>query len=250
MLDKLIEITKDECADFSDREAECSDNNHALQAAQGDTSSYDFLYRKHYRRTRSICLRIAGQESAEDLAQDAWIQVFRKIKSFRGDSAFTTWLHRLTVNTCLMHFRKRQVKCEFVTDDEEFPVVITPGSERPSRMQIIDSIALEEAFQYLAEGYRNVILYHDILGYEHEEVAVILKCSVGTSKSQLHKARTKLKWLLTRKNISSSRNNIVDAQYDKTLGIELPAINIGDWRRAIDDAEDTESESYEDFFED
>jgi len=133
---------------------------------------------------------------AEDLAQEAFIQLFRKIGSFRGESAFTTWLHRLTVNQVLMHFRKKGVKLEQTTDDGETPVQIVAGTQNPNAMPVVDRIALDRAIGQLPPGYRTVFVLHDVEGHEHEEIAGMLGCSVGTSKSQLHKARMKLRTLL------------------------------------------------------
>jgi RNA polymerase sigma-70 factor (ECF subfamily) len=133
---------------------------------------------------------------AEDLAQEAFIQLFRKIGSFRGDSAFTTWLHRLTVNQVLMHFRKASVKREQTTEEDETPVQIVRGTENPNAMPVLDRIALDKALAGLPPGYRTVFVLHDVEGYEHEEIAKMLGVAVGTSKSQLHKARMKLRRLL------------------------------------------------------
>src|SRR3712207_1324966 len=126
---------------------------------------------------------------AEDLAQEVFIQLYRKIGSFRGESAFTTWLHRLTVNQVLMHFRRRGVKFEQTTDDGDVPTQIVRGTEDPNRMPVVDRIALDRAIAQLPPGYRTVFVLHDVEGHEHEEIARILGCSVGTSKSQLHKDR-------------------------------------------------------------
>ena len=136
---------------------------------------------------------------AEDLTQDVFIQLYRKLGSFRGESAFTTWLHRMTVNQVLMHFRKRNVKFEFTTEEGETPEQTVVGSADPGRMQVVDKIALERAVEELPNGYKKVFLLHDVEGFEHEEVAKILGCSVGTSKSQLHKARLRLRKLLQKK---------------------------------------------------
>ncbi|HUF05476.1 MAG TPA: RNA polymerase sigma factor [Aridibacter sp.] len=166
-------------------------------SAKGDMLAFEEVYNRHHRRVYAICLRmLKNTNEAEDLTQDVFIQLHRKIGSFRGDSAFTTWLHRLTVNQVLMHFRKRTVKMEKVTEEGETPVQIVKGSEKPSRMPVVDRIAIENAIKELPNGYRNVFILHDVEGFEHEEVARILGCSVGTSKSQLHKARHKLRKLL------------------------------------------------------
>ena len=166
-------------------------------AASGNISAFEMLYERYHRRTYSLCLRMtSNQTEAEDLTQEVFIQLFRKIGSFRGDSAFSTWLHRLTVNQVLMHFRRRSVKNEKTSEDGEIPEQIVPGTENQLRMPVIDRIALTKAVSQLPPGYRSVFLLHDVEGYEHEEVARLLKISVGTSKSQLHKARLKLRGLL------------------------------------------------------
>jgi RNA polymerase sigma-70 factor (ECF subfamily) len=169
-------------------------------AAAGNMVAFEEVYQRHHRRVYSICLRmLQNATEAEDLTQDVFIQLYRKIGSFRGDSAFTTWLHRLTVNQVLMHFRKRNVKFEKTTEEGETPVQIVGGTENPRKMPVVDKIAIENAIAQLPDGYRNVFVLHDVEGYEHEEVAKILGCSVGTSKSQLHKARLKLRKLLQKK---------------------------------------------------
>jgi RNA polymerase sigma-70 factor (ECF subfamily) len=169
-------------------------------AAHGNMAAFEEIYQRHHRRVYSICLRmLQNATEAEDLTQDVFIQLYRKIGSFRGDSAFTTWLHRLTVNQVLMHFRKRNVKFEKTTEEGETPVQVVGGTENPRKMPVVDKIAIENAIAQLPDGYRNVFVLHDVEGYEHEEVARILGCSVGTSKSQLHKARLKLRKLLQKK---------------------------------------------------
>ena len=173
--------------------------DHALaqRAAGGDLGAFEELYERHNRRVYSLCLRMTQNVAeAEDLAQEAFIQLFRKIGSFRGESAFTTWLHRLTVNQVLMHFRKKGVKLEQTTDDGETPVQIVAGTQNPNQMPVVDRIALDRAIGQLPPGYRTVFVLHDVEGHEHEEIAGMLGCSVGTSKSQLHKARMKLRTLL------------------------------------------------------
>ena len=172
----------------------------AQVAARGNMVAFEEIYRRHHRRVYSICLRMLQNASeAEDLTQDVFIQLYRKIGSFRGDSAFTTWLHRMTVNQVLMHFRKRTVKFEKTTEEGETPVQIVSGTANPEKMRIVDKIALDNAIEQLPTGYKNVFVLHDVEGFEHEEVARILGCSVGTSKSQLHQARLKLQKLLNKK---------------------------------------------------
>jgi RNA polymerase sigma-70 factor (ECF subfamily) len=176
----------------------------AQKAAAGNVAAFELLYSRYHRRTYSLCLRMMNSATeAEDLTQEVFIQLFRKIGSFRGDSAFSTWLHRMTVNQVLMHFRRRGVQNEKTTDNGEMPDQIVNGTERQSRMPIIDRIALDKAIGQLPNGYRTVFVLHDVEGFEHEEIARMLKLSVGTSKSQLHKARLKLRGLLKKQNETS-----------------------------------------------
>jgi RNA polymerase sigma-70 factor (ECF subfamily) len=174
-----------------------SDHGLARAAAQGDMKAFEEIYERHNRRVYSLCLRMTRNVAeAEDLAQEAFIQLFRKVGSFRGDSAFTTWLHRLTVNQVLMHFRKASVKREQTTEEGDTPEQIVRGSEKPNAMPVLERIALDKALDGLPPGYRTVFVLHDVEGYEHEEIAKLLGVAVGTSKSQLHKARMKLRRLL------------------------------------------------------
>jgi RNA polymerase sigma-70 factor (ECF subfamily) len=177
-----------------------SDAGIATALAGDAMSGFEELYRKHFRRVYSICLRMTGNVAeAEDLAQEVFIQLHRKLGSFRGDAAFTTWLHRLTVNQVLMHFRKRSIRSELTTDDGDMPDSVDPDTAKPEAMPIVDRIALDIAVSQLPRGYRTVFVLHDVEGYEHEEIARMLGCSSGTSKSQLHKARLKLRRLLSKR---------------------------------------------------
>jgi RNA polymerase sigma-70 factor, ECF subfamily len=192
-------------SEFEEAEALDTSKSNDIQLAQsaagGNMSAFEELYNRHHRRVYSLCLRmLQNTAEAEDLTQEVFIQLYRKIGSFRGDSAFTTWLHRLTVNQVLMHFRKRTVKFEKTTEEGETPVQTVPGTENQAKMPIVDKIAIDKAIAQLPNGYRNVFVLHDVEGYEHEEVARILGCSVGTSKSQLHKARLKMRKLLGKKS--------------------------------------------------
>jgi RNA polymerase sigma-70 factor (ECF subfamily) len=181
----------------------------AQRAAAGDMDAFEKVYRRYNQRVYSHCLRmVRNSADAEDLTQEVFIQLFRKINTFRGDSSFTTWLHRLTVNQVLMHLRKPIVKTEKTTEDGATPIRIVRGTENPSRMAQIDRIALDHAIAELPPGYRMVFILHDIEGYDHEEIGKILGCAVGTSKSQLHKARLRLRqFLTTRKTTHAELNN-------------------------------------------
>jgi RNA polymerase sigma-70 factor (ECF subfamily) len=178
----------------------------ARLSASGEMAAFELLYERHSRRVYSLCLRMTQNPAeAEDLSQEVFIQLFRKIGSFRGESAFTTWLHRLTVNQVLMHFRRKGVRMEQTTDDGETPVQVVGGTEDPARMPVVDRIALDKAIGQLPPGYRSVFVLHDVEGHEHEEIARMLGCSVGTSKSQLHKARMKLRTLLKQRRPPRTR---------------------------------------------
>jgi len=181
-----------------------SDYELARAASDGDLSAFETLYQRHNRRVYSLCLRMIGNAAdAEDLTQDVFIQLFRRIGSYRGEAAFTTWLHRLTINQVLMWFRKRTVKFEVTSEQGELPEIVERGSEAPKAMPIIDYLALDKAVRQLPPGYRTVFLLHDVEGYEHEEIAKLLGVTIGTSKSQLHKARMKLRAILSGEGVIS-----------------------------------------------
>ena len=138
----------------------------------------------------------ANTAAAEDLTQEAFLQLFRKISTFRGESAFSTWLHRLVVNVVLMHLRKKglqQISFDELDTSQDEPVKRDFGAEDRRLMKSVDRLGLERAIAKLPGGYRTVFILHDIEGYEHNEIAEIMNCSVGNSKSQLHKARLKLR---------------------------------------------------------
>jgi len=179
-----------------------SDLELARAAASGDATAFERLYENHHRRVFSLCLRMLGDRTqAEDLTQDVFLQLYRKIGSFRGDSAFTTWLHRMTVNQVLMHFRKRGTKLEHTSEEGDFTNVIETPIQSTRRISMVDRLALEKAISELPTGYRTMFVLHDIEGYQHEEIATLLNVSIGTSKSQLHKARMRLRELLSKKTV-------------------------------------------------
>jgi RNA polymerase sigma-70 factor (ECF subfamily) len=132
---------------------------------------------------------------AEELTQEVFIQLLRRIDSFRGDSQFTTWLYRVTVNQVLMHFRRMRCQTE-IYGDVEMAIAKSKRGGQSVGTRVVDRLALKAALSDLPSGCRTVFLLFDVEGYRHEEIAKILGCSVGNSKSQLHKARKKLKRLL------------------------------------------------------
>lgn len=175
----------------------------AIRRAQGgDPEAFERLYRLHSRRVYSVVLRMVGNPAeAEDLTQEAFLQLFRKIHTFRGDAAFSTWLHRLAVNVVLMKLRKKSLVETSLdepadADDESSGPKRDVGAEDPLIEGSVDRVHLERAVAELPPGYRMVFLLHDVQGYEHNEIASIMDCSIGNSKSQLHKARTRLREIL------------------------------------------------------
>jgi RNA polymerase sigma-70 factor (ECF subfamily) len=171
---------------------------------RGELQPFEELFKLHHGKVYALCLRMTGNTAeAEDLSQEVFVQVFRKLDTFRGESAFTTWLHRLTVNQVLMHFRKSRSRKEQLTADGELPEQIIKGRNVLTSFPILDRLALDEAIVKLAPGYRAVFVLHDVEGLQHLEIANILGCSVGTSKSQLHKARMKMRHLLRQPTHSS-----------------------------------------------
>jgi RNA polymerase sigma-70 factor (ECF subfamily) len=170
------------------------------QAQDGDREAMAGLYELYKKKVYSICARMTGDlAEAEDLTHEVFMQAFRKLSSFRGDSLFSTWLYRVAVNTVLMAFRKKRLP--LLSLDES----IAPDSSSPPRevhqddsnlLGVVDRISLASAIAQLPPGCRMIFLLHDVEGYDHHEIAQILRCSVGNSKSQLHKARRKMRGLL------------------------------------------------------
>ena len=179
-----------------------SESEAILLAQQGDAAAFEVLYRLHNRRVFGICLRMSVDRSeAEDLTQETFLTIFRKIQSFRGESAFSTWVHRVTVNTVLMRFRKKDLASESLDEpndwDENGSKTALQLGERDLRLSgMIDRVNLERAIAQLAPGCKMMFLLHDVEGYRHEEIAAIIGCTVGNSKSQLHKARVRLREIL------------------------------------------------------
>jgi RNA polymerase sigma-70 factor (ECF subfamily) len=162
----------------------------------GDVDAFEELYSRHSGRIFSLASRMAGSpESGEDLLQEIFLQAYRKIGGFKGDAAVGTWLYRLALNHCLDFVRSRQAKMDKATgtiDDEDRAPVLAARHDSP-----VERIDLERAVEQLPAGCREVFVLHDIEGYEHREIAKMLGIAEGTSKSQVFKARMKLRALLT-----------------------------------------------------
>jgi RNA polymerase sigma-70 factor, ECF subfamily len=171
------------------------------RAQQGDEEAFAMLFQAHKKRVFSVCLLMTKDTAdAEDLTQEAFLQVFRSIGSFRGDSAFSTWLYRVAVNTVLMKLRRRKSPPVLSLDEPvsaESPSLRRDvGKADPNLSGVVDRIALRRAMQELPEGCRRIFALHEVQGFQHHEIAKILDCSVGNSKSQLHKAKMKMRDLL------------------------------------------------------
>jgi RNA polymerase sigma-70 factor (ECF subfamily) len=180
------------------------DDNIAIKRARaGDIDAFGSLYQKYRNRIHALCLRMVKDPFvADDLLQECFLCAFRRISTFRGDSLFSTWLHRIAVNAVLMHFRRSKT-----TPTENLEPTIPRddgdllGGERlriqDRRLQhAIERIELEHAISSLPPGYRIMFILHDIEGFEHSEIAAILGCTPGNTKSQLFKARRRLRELL------------------------------------------------------
>ena len=198
-----------------------------LRAQLGDAAAFERIYRLHSRRVYSLCLRMAGNPTeAEDLTQDVFLQLFRKISTFRGESAFSTWLHRMSVNIVLMRFRKKpkaETSLDSLTNPEEESGRSPEEFGRPDlRLDgVIDRVALQAAISESAPGYRATFVLHYIQGYKHNEIAEILGCTPGNSKSQTHKARIRLRELL--------HKTVVDSEGEKASSgsLELSQAKFG-----------------------
>jgi RNA polymerase sigma-70 factor (ECF subfamily) len=180
-------------------------NELIARAQRGEAEAFEAIYHQHKNRVFSLCLRVTGNTAdSEELTQEAFMQVFRKIHTFRGQSAFSTWLHRLSLNVVLMRLRKKTLivtPLEGGAGDEELDKPQTEfGMPDMKLMGTIDRLHLAGALAQLPPGYRQAFVLHDVHGYQHHQIATMLGTSVGNSKSQLHKARMALRKLLREKD--------------------------------------------------
>jgi RNA polymerase sigma-70 factor, ECF subfamily len=171
------------------------------RAQEGDEEAFAALFQSHKRRVFSVCLLMAKDVAeAEDITQEAFLQVFCKLRTFRGESAFSTWLHRVAVNTALMKLRRRKSPPMLSLDEPVSPdspsLRRDYGKSDPNLSGAIDRISLHRAIRELPAGCRKIFGLHAVHGYQHHEIAQLLNCSVGNSKSQLHKAKLKMRELL------------------------------------------------------
>jgi RNA polymerase sigma-70 factor, ECF subfamily len=194
-------------------------NGKVVRRAQGgDVNAFASIFEEHKGRIYSVCLRMTNNAAdAEDLTQDAFIQVFRKLGTFRGESTLATWLYRVAVNTVLMHFRKREVRPTSLDD----PQTLGPKGSRYEHgvrddclAGCLDRITLARVITQLPDGYRTVYLLHEVQGYKHQEIAGLLECSMGNSKSQLHKAKVRIRELLGTSPENGKDNDIAHTLHD------------------------------------
>jgi RNA polymerase sigma-70 factor (ECF subfamily) len=182
-----------------------SDELALVEAVQrGAVGSREALYHRYKRRIFALAVRIAGTSEAEEVVQEAFIRIFRGLEKFRGEAALSTWIYRLAVNAALSHRARRGTAPLRGANDASTDELETHPAEEQDRGDAVLRARLERALIRLPQGYRTVIVLHDVEGMEHEQVAEILGCHVGTSKSQLHKARAKLREILAAEGITAA----------------------------------------------
>ena len=205
------------------------------RALNGEADAFAALFQLHRGRVYAVCLRMTNNPAeADDLTQEAFIQAFRKLSTFRGESALSTWLHRVAVNTALMHFRRQsapkaaleRVPVEHETKRREI------GRQDDRLHHSLDRIALTRALETLPSGYRTIFELHEIGGYGHREIAKLLRCSVGNSKSQLHKAKQRIReCLVSRRQFARhmprfSKSAGSENQFSKTVQRNELSLNL------------------------
>lgn len=192
---------------------EVSEADLIARAIAGDSECFGELYRRHSRRIYYLCHRMVNDtDLADDLTQEAFVHAFRRLSTFRQESRFTTWMHRIAVNTVLMFIRKRNssvrecpLEPAFGNEEEAAFEGQTFGKADDTLTMTTDRVALQRAIQDLPPGYRLMLILHDIHGYEHQEIAEIFGCTTGNTKSQLHKARLRLRSVIDRNRGEASR---------------------------------------------
>lgn len=164
-------------------------------AAAGDVSAFERVYQAHLPRVHSLVRRMTGGRDTDEVTQDVFVRVWQKLGTFRGDSAFSTWLHRLAVNVVIERFRAETLRRQRIREgDDIFDTIAAPLRSRDLSMDF------EAALAKLPDGAREIFVLHDVEGHKHHEIASLLDISVGTSKAQLHRARMMLRRHLGRKD--------------------------------------------------
>ena len=163
-------------------------------AAGGDASAFERLYQTHVGRIHSLTRRMLGNHEADEVTQDIFVRTWQKLGQFRGESAFSTWLHRLAVNVVIEKRRSFAIMRERMSDD---PAALDMLTVRPARADL--TVDFDHAIEQLPPGAREIFVLHDVEGYKHREIASMLGIASGTSKRQLHRAR-----MLMRRHLGGS----------------------------------------------
>ena len=173
----------------------------AAQCRAGAPGAFEELYRAHAPRLFGLACRMVGRTEAEDLLQEILLTAYRKLGLYKGESSLGTWLFRLATNQCLDHLRSRGARFAQETDAIEDDLRASPSGTGPI-LGVLDRLDLERALTSLPAGCRTVFVLHDVEGFEHKEIAGLLGIADGTSKSQLHKARMRLRATLAHPRMS------------------------------------------------
>jgi len=202
----------------------------AQRCRRGDAGAFEELYRAHAGRLYNLVFRMAGSaDEADDLLQDVFLHAHRKLGSFRGDSSLGTWLYRLAVNHCLDFLRGRQAKMTRVTDSLDEDGASEPAAASPSVPTAVSRIDLERAIARLPDGCRAAFVLHDVEGFEHNEVGRLLGVSEGTSKSQVHKARMKLRAMLSPPPVNAAPNSPLTPENIGPPSARIEQASLGRW---------------------
>ena len=188
------------CAVTREGKRELTEKEAIRQAQAGDSAGFEYLYNAHRKRVYIVCLRILKNVSdAEDMTQQIFLRLFRDVTSFRGDSSFSTWLHRVAFNTALSHLRRRRPEDVQIDSPDPSGNFETPrefGAGDLSMLGAVERVNLARAISQLPPDNKRLFMLHDVLGYRHGEIAKLVGCSVACSKSQIHRARKRLRDLL------------------------------------------------------
>lgn len=220
-----------------------SDNVLVQRALRGDADAFSTLFQTHKGRVYAVCLRMTNNTAdADDLTQEAFIQAFRKLATFRGESALSTWLHRVAVNTALMHFRRQSAPHASLDQPAGAETSKREFGQHDNRLSCsLDRIALARALEALPTGYRTIFELHEIGGYGHREIAKLLRCSVGNSKSQLHKAKQRIReCLVSRRHLARHMERTMKDSFarrsipvDESVFIEKESCSLPEARLAV-----------------
>jgi RNA polymerase sigma-70 factor, ECF subfamily len=190
------------------REQSIQDSELIKRALDGDEEAFRLLYERYRTKVYGFCLGFVDAATAEDLTQETFLVAFRKLHTFRGDARFSTWLYRVTANVVFMRHRRDAHRVqESVSLDEDQDETTHPDyalCHDGRLLGVPDRLSLEQAIASLPSGYSTVFRLHDVYGYQHDEIAAMLNCSIGNTKSQLHKARLRLRKTLAQNSVGAA----------------------------------------------